>query len=431
MKIEKAFAISNARISFVSLVNKAANKRRFLITKADGDRANFTSCGRIVKADADNHYVTGIVYEPMAEDTDGNYMTEDEITKAAYWYNKNGDKVDIQHSFQPTDGASVVESWIAKADFDINGQHIRKGTWLMTMEVTDSDLWNEIRKGTITGFSMGGVGEYSDVDEDIRNLTKSDDTEAKSLFAKLGRALGLSVVEKGRVTDEYKRQAKNSAFWAAFDSLKAALNFDYGNIYETDETKIRTALQEFNDIIVELLNSPDPVYKAIKPRKETETERNDESNTPEAEPDNVPSDEEKKPEREETPPEQDEPEEEEKDKDKEEATLTKAEIEQIAAAVAKAINPANPTEDVTKAADGDDNSDISAEAIQQMVEQAVTKAIKPEKPAVTAADVQTMIDTAVEKAVSAVMKSRNNPSNLNGNSAGKAEPAEHYMHGIL
>jgi hypothetical protein len=34
-KITKAYAITNAKISFVSLVDKAANKKQFLITKSD------------------------------------------------------------------------------------------------------------------------------------------------------------------------------------------------------------------------------------------------------------------------------------------------------------------------------------------------------------------------------------------------------------
>ena len=70
-KIAKAIEISEAKISFVSLVGKAANQRQFLITKADGGQASFTSTGKILKSDADTHYVTGIVYEPLVEDTDG------------------------------------------------------------------------------------------------------------------------------------------------------------------------------------------------------------------------------------------------------------------------------------------------------------------------------------------------------------------------
>lgn len=87
--IAKSYEISDAKIVFVSLVDKAANKRGFLITKAEGSKAEFRMYGRILKADADRHFVTGVVYEPMVEDTDGNFMTEEKITKAAHWFMKN------------------------------------------------------------------------------------------------------------------------------------------------------------------------------------------------------------------------------------------------------------------------------------------------------------------------------------------------------
>ena len=112
-KIAKAYEISNARINFVSLVNKAANKHQFLIVKADDGNAIFQTFGRIVKADTESHYVTGIVYEPMVEDSQGNYMTEEEIAKAAHWFMKNEGSVDIQHCFKKADGCEVVESYLA------------------------------------------------------------------------------------------------------------------------------------------------------------------------------------------------------------------------------------------------------------------------------------------------------------------------------
>ena len=144
--LEKAYEITDAKIQFVSLVDKAANKRQFLLKKADDGTATFTTYGRIVKTDTENHYVTGIVYEPMVEDSQGNFMTEQEITKAAYWFAKNGDKVDLQHSFEPLNNAVVVENWIAKADFEIGGEKIQKGTWLMTVEVADENVWASIEK---------------------------------------------------------------------------------------------------------------------------------------------------------------------------------------------------------------------------------------------------------------------------------------------
>ena len=241
--LEKAYEITDAKISFVSLVDKAANKRQFLLKKEDGGKATFTTYGRIIKADADNHYVTGIVYEPMEEDSHGNYMTEEEITKAAYWFAKNGDKVDLQHSFEPLDGATVVENWIAKADFDIDGETVKKGTWLMTVEVSDESVWEGIEKGDITGFSMGGLGNYSEEDTDLDSVSKQETNTKKGLLKQLAQALGLNPVEKGAMAELYEERSKGSLFWNAFNSLENVL-YKYDPvtgkyIYETDEVKVR------------------------------------------------------------------------------------------------------------------------------------------------------------------------------------------------
>ena len=130
--IAKSYAISDAKIGFVSLVDKAANKHKFLITKSEGDTATIQIYGRIVKADEDKHYVTGIVYEPMTEDTDGNYMTEEEITKAAHWFMKNSGKPDIQHCFEKADNVEIVESYVAKSDMEIEGQQALEASTILT-----------------------------------------------------------------------------------------------------------------------------------------------------------------------------------------------------------------------------------------------------------------------------------------------------------
>lgn len=56
--------ISDAKIDFISLVDRAANKKSFLIAKAENGKASFSTFGKIVKTDSENHFVTGIVYEP-------------------------------------------------------------------------------------------------------------------------------------------------------------------------------------------------------------------------------------------------------------------------------------------------------------------------------------------------------------------------------
>ena len=272
MKVEKAIEISDAKIQFVSLVDKAANKRQFLITKADDGQAQFSTLGKILKVDAETHYVTGIVYEPLIEDAHGNFMTESEIRKAAFWFAKNGDKVDLQHSFEQVEGVTVVETYVAPSDMEVEGQPVIKGTWLMTVEVENADVWNKVQKGEVTGFSMGGIGKYSETETDLTATV-----EKRGLFKKLAELFGFDVVEKGEVKERYEKSAKYNNFWNAFYSLQdTLLKYNWENDrgeFETDEAVIREALTEFSDIIMAVLAAPNvmmalaenaPVEKAGK-----------------------------------------------------------------------------------------------------------------------------------------------------------------------
>ncbi len=464
--VEKATAISNARIQFVSLVDKAANKRKFLLKKEEGGKATFSTYGRIIKTDSENHYVTGIVYEPMTEDAHGNYMEEAEITKAAYYFAKHGDKVDIQHSFEPFDGATVVENWIAKADFKIGDEEVRKGTWLMTVEVTDADVWDKIEKGEISGFSMGGVGEYSEEDVDLDAVEKT--AEKKSLLAKLAKALGLTVVEKGAMAELYEERSKGSLFWNAFNSLEEVL-YKYDPItgrwlYETDENRVRECLEEFSQIITSILAGGESITKAIqtdRPEqvakagkkmsgKNRETLKGiyeslgaflKEFDDPEPEEDDPDK---KDGEKTEEPEGGDNSKTTKTDKDKEDKEVTKQEVETIVqAAIEKAFGgsaqqttpPAaqDGAGAVEKAGGSGDTApvELTQEAIEKMVGEAIEKAMTPQQEEhVTAEQVQEMITAAVAKAVDPVLKSKGLPSNL-GSSVEKSAGEVHYLHGIL
>ena len=457
--LRKAYEITDAKIQFVSLVDKAANKRQFLLKKEDGGKATFTTYGRIIKADADSHYVTGIVYEPMEEDSHGNFMTEEEITKAAYWYAKNGDQVDLQHSFEPLDGATVVETWIAKADFEIDGEAVRKGTWLMTMEVTDESVWAGIENGEITGFSMGGLGNYSEEDVQLESVSKQETSEKRGLLKLLAAALGLNVVEKGAVAELFAERSKGNLFWEAFYSLQDTLqHYDpYTGCwqYEADEGKVRECLEDFNAITKAIhTDQPERVAKAGKKMsgKNKETLLNiyeslgafvKEFDDPEPEEDDP--DKKKKSEEPEDGSGEGEP---EPDKDKEDKEVTKQDVEKIvASAIEKAMGgnaqqaagqqeppqAAQSGAGAVEKAEGKENTaptEITPESVEKMVQEAITKAMTPQEEHVTAEQVQEMITAAVAKAVDPVLKSRGLPSNLGG-TVEKSAGEEHYLHGIL
>ncbi len=426
LNVSKAYEITDAKIQFVSLVDKAANLKKFLITKAEAGKATFSTYGRIVKADADSHFVTGIVYEPMTEDAHGNYMTEAEITKAAYGFAKSGNKVDLQHSYEPIDGATVVESWIAKSDFKCGSETVQKGTWLMTMEIADQQIWEAIEKGEITGFSMGGVGVYSEEDVKLENVEKTvagagkepEQTEKKGVFKKLAAMLGFDVVEKGEFADKFAKEKKSKEFWAAFYSLEQMLcHWDSWNdtdVFETNEAKIKEALTEFSTIITDILTSEEPITKQLaaaeKPvemsgkkmsgaNKETlQTAYDALGALLEAVADPAPDEDEDS--KKDTEPKSD------KDEDKEEEKeLTKAEVEKmiqdsVTAAVSKAMEGQQPA--------------------QEQLTEAVTKEM-----------VQGMIESAVAKAVEPILKARGVPAAMN-DGANTEQPVEkHYLHGIL
>ena len=427
-KIAKAYEISNARINFVSLVNKAANKHQFLIVKADDGNATFQTFGRIVKADTESHYVTGIVYEPMVEDSQGNYMTEEEIAKAAHWFMKNEGSVDIQHCFKKADGCEVVESYVAKSDMEIDGQPIKKGTWLMTMEISNADVWDSISKGDITGYSMGGVGAYSL--EDVELPVKKQE-EPKGIFKKLAKAMGFEVVEKGAVKNQYNRRIKSDNFYTAWSALSNVLDgekfnpetgqYEYG--YTDDEDVIRAALSDFNDIVTNLLTGNVSIVKSlekaakeapapiIKAGKSLSSKNLSALKGIHESLGSFLSDFEEEP---------------ENNINKEDDTMTHEEVQNIVGEeVKKAMEPiAKQLEAITKSAEPTtpetatpEMGDVSADSIAKMVGEEVQKAMEP-----------------VTKMLEPLMKSRSLPGNLNdapGSAVTKSEAEPHYMTGMF
>lgn len=147
--------ISNLIPSHVSIVDKAANKRSFLLVK-DDTQPNVETDVRLLKRDEEQQIVYGVVYEPDVVDAHGDFMDADEIEKAAHVFLKEFRNVDKQHDFTSKVG-EVIESYIAPADFELGGQTVTKGTWMMAVKVVD-DVWTGIQKGEFTGFSLAGYG---------------------------------------------------------------------------------------------------------------------------------------------------------------------------------------------------------------------------------------------------------------------------------
>ncbi|WP_235701236.1 XkdF-like putative serine protease domain-containing protein [Bacillus subtilis] len=168
----------NAKITHVSYVDKAANQKQFFFMKSE-KQPDFQKEVKVLAKEADEQkLVYGIVYEPDTVDAHGDFMTAAEIEKAAHGFLKDAREIDKQHDFQGGVGA-VVESYVAPADFVINGELIKKGSWVLVTKASE-EIWEEIKKGEITGYSMAGTAET--IEKQEKKPVSQEKTDEKGLF---------------------------------------------------------------------------------------------------------------------------------------------------------------------------------------------------------------------------------------------------------
>lgn len=164
--------ISDLKVNFVSLVKRGANKTAFSIIKTENDETYEFNLN-FLKQD-EKMIVTGLVYAPNTLDSHGHFMKEEDIESAAHSFMES-QAIDKQHNFEK-ENCKLVESWIAKEDCQLNGTEIKKGSWLMSVKINDDSIWQDVKKGEITGFSLAGKGKLTD-----ETIKKGDDTLEKEL----------------------------------------------------------------------------------------------------------------------------------------------------------------------------------------------------------------------------------------------------------
>ena len=109
----------------------------------------------IKKLDQDEQIVFGEVYAPGFPDSQGDFMSADEIKKMAYNFLQKGlvSNIDTNHSQTPN-GSFVVESFIAREGDPI----FIPGSWVLGVKVPDAATWQLVTSGELNGFSLDGFG---------------------------------------------------------------------------------------------------------------------------------------------------------------------------------------------------------------------------------------------------------------------------------
>lgn len=115
----------------------------------------------IVSKRLNNEYreITAPILVPDETDWQGHIYDEEEVLKACRNYRDNCDRENIQHKFDLVkDNAEFVEHYITPAEMTFGeGEDsllVKKGTWMGTMRIKNDTLWNQVKEGKFTGFSI-------------------------------------------------------------------------------------------------------------------------------------------------------------------------------------------------------------------------------------------------------------------------------------
>lgn len=122
----------------------------------------------IAKDAGDEHFALGVVMEPDSEDTQGDVVVVEDIEKSqqgfmeayAVGYGEKTAKrghMGKMHKSVVDGKVVILESYITKQEETYGDEIVKKGSWLMAVRVKDDAMWEEVKKGDLTGFSIGGM----------------------------------------------------------------------------------------------------------------------------------------------------------------------------------------------------------------------------------------------------------------------------------
>ena len=105
-------------------------------------------------------YVLGPVLVPEEEDTQGEIYSKEEVLKACHWWAQHSGAMAHRHVLQggrtlSNDDIVNVENYTMPLDGEVNGVHIKDGTWMLGAKVYDTRAIQDIDVGQFQTWSIG------------------------------------------------------------------------------------------------------------------------------------------------------------------------------------------------------------------------------------------------------------------------------------
>lgn len=108
---------------------------------------------------------TFLVLAPDEVDLHGDIYDATEVRKACHNFNSHSMTANLLH-LTTTDSFSIVESYIAPVDMVLNEKIIKAGSWCCVIQVHEDDIWEDIKKGNLTGVSVGCMAKTEYLEEE-------------------------------------------------------------------------------------------------------------------------------------------------------------------------------------------------------------------------------------------------------------------------
>ena len=115
-------------------------------------------------AKALNEELQQVTYVAMKPGVDlhGDMVDLETVRLAKESFNKSAQRANLFH-LTMTDSFEVIESYLIPCDVTLNEHFVEKGSWLMTLQIHDPDVWQMIKSEDINGISIGAMAEVEDL----------------------------------------------------------------------------------------------------------------------------------------------------------------------------------------------------------------------------------------------------------------------------
>lgn len=195
---------SDSDLTAISLVFSPAVELPFIALSKQNRTMQFKAV-----ENGEKHYLYGValrcdfdIYRKYGDEEFYINFSEEAIRRMMIKYFKNYGQKNwtLEHGYNFVEGLTICESWqVTDPDTDkataLGLEGVGKGDWIIGVDCSDNEIWNEIKDGKYTGFSVEAFCSFDEINTLIENNRQNNtedmaDKKASTILSKIKEILG-------------------------------------------------------------------------------------------------------------------------------------------------------------------------------------------------------------------------------------------------